>query len=130
MTASSGGSPSAGEGLARLDRDAKIRLAGLVCHFAWADLSVQGSERSFVKRLVTELALGPSDAARVESWLASPPPLEYLKVDTVPEAHRRLFCDMAERVVYADGRMDAREESALRRLQKTLLGIEPPPKRR
>ena len=74
--------------------------------------------------------LPPPDAAKVEGWLASPPPLEYMSVDAVPEAHRRLFCDKAERVAYADGRMDAKEEAALRRLQKLLLGIEPPPKRR
>lgn len=130
MSALGHGSPSADDGLRALDREAKLRLAGLLCHLAWADQAVQGPERAFVKKLVTELGLAPPDAAKIEMWLTTPPPLEYLKTDAIPEAHRRLFCELAERIVYADGRMDAKEDAALRRLQKTLLGVEPPPKRR
>lgn len=117
------------DGLLALDRDAKLRLAALACHFAWADRVVQGAERAFVKKLVAELALLPTDAAKVEGWLATPPPLELARAEGVPEAHRRLFCDMAERVAYADGRMEASELRALDALRKALLDIEPPPRR-
>src|SRR5688500_3517339 len=92
---SASGSPAPSVDIAQIDRETKMRLAGFVCLYAWADKQIHPTERKMLQKLVTSLRLSPTDAAKVEGWLQTPPPLEYSRVDAIPPALRAQFLEHA-----------------------------------
>ncbi len=115
---------------ADLDRDQKLRLAAFVCWYAWADRQIQAGERKFLNGLTQRLGLSGPDAVKVQGWLTTPPPVELSDPGRIPADLKKRFVEEAEKVVVADGRLEPAEQSAIQKLTKVLLGIEPPPARR
>lgn len=113
-----------------LDRELKLRLAAFVCWYAWADRLIQPGERKFLNGLVQRLGLTGPDVVKVQGWLTTPPPAELGDPAKIPPEMRKRFVDEAEKVVVADGKLEPAEQSAIQKLRKALLGIEPPPQRR
>jgi uncharacterized tellurite resistance protein B-like protein len=105
-----------------LARDERLLLLRFVCAFAWTDLEVQDSERTFVYRLVKRLELGPEDASEVESWLHVAPAPGSIDPKDVPPAHRRTFIEAVRAMMYVDGKVDAEEREQFERLKTALLG--------
>lgn len=92
-----------------LDRDDRLRLMRFVCSFAWADLEVADSEKTFVRKLITELSLDDEERAEVEEYLRIPPAPEDIDPTDIPTEHRQLFLNTALKMVSADGVVDERE---------------------
>jgi len=101
-----------------LNRAERLQLLRLVASFAWADLSVSDSERSFIHGLVRRLKLGRDEAAMVESWLKIPPPPDSVDPTDVPHDHRRLFIDTVRAMVEADGAVSEEERESLELLEQ------------
>jgi uncharacterized tellurite resistance protein B-like protein len=95
--------------LSELSKEDRLRLVKFVCSFAWADLSVADSERSFIQKLVRKLKLDPEEKKQVEEWLEIPPRAEELDPSEIPREHRTLFLSAAREMIQADGQV-AEEE--------------------
>jgi tellurite resistance protein len=108
--------------LDELSRPERLLLLKFACAFAWTDLRVKDSEKSFVRRLVARFGLEPEDRAQVEQWLHVAPAPSELDPSLVPAEHRRTFLEAARAVIYADGEVDAEEREQLERL-KAALGV-------
>jgi len=92
-----------------LDREERLQLMKFITSFAWADLEVKVSERSFIKRLMQRLDLPEDERALVEGWLEVPPPPEEVDPTDIPEAHRELFVAAIRGMILADGAVDDAE---------------------
>jgi uncharacterized tellurite resistance protein B-like protein len=95
--------------LTDLSPDDRLRLMKFVCSFAWADLEVRDSERTFVANLVERLDLGEEERQLVQGWLTSPPTPEEVDPFDVPTEHRKLFLDVMLQMIAADGELDPAE---------------------
>lgn len=95
--------------LTELTHEDRMHLLRFVCSFAWADLEVADSERSFVAELMQRLELGEEDRTQALEWLAVPPMPEDIDPTEVPREHRQLFLKVVLEMVQADGRIDADE---------------------
>ncbi len=105
-----------------LDREDRMRLMKFVCAFAWADLEVEESERSLVRRLVSRLGLEEEERKQVEEWLVVPPRPEEVDPADIPRAHRKLFLDTVRAVIVADGKVDEEEAESLLLFEQLLGG--------
>lgn len=92
-----------------LDREDRLRLMRFICSFAWADLEVADSEKTFVRKMIEELALDEAEKAEVERYLKVPPAPEDIDPTDIPAEHRQVFLNTALRMVGADGVVDERE---------------------
>lgn len=92
--------------LTDLDADDKLRLVRFLCAFAWADLEIAETERTFIVRLVDKMGLPAADAAKAKAWLEFPPNESDLDPNDIPEAHRKLFLDAVTEIIHADGVVD------------------------
>lgn len=95
--------------LSELSQEDRLRLVKFVCSFAWADLTITDSERSFVHKLVRRLKLEPDERRQVDEWLEMPPRAEDLDPTEIPREHRALFLTTAREMIEADGEI-AEEE--------------------
>ncbi len=95
--------------LSELSKEDRLRLVKFVCSFAWADLQIADSERSFVHKLVRKLKLDPDEKRQVDEWLDMPPRAEELDPSEIPREHRALFLTTAREMIEADGEV-AEEE--------------------
>jgi len=103
-----------------LDPEARLRLVRFVCSFAWADLTVQDDERSFVTKLLGELGLDEEERKAADEWLKVPPMPEDVDPTDIPEEHRQIFLSTALQVVGADGNVDSSEMEMLSLFEKLL----------
>jgi uncharacterized tellurite resistance protein B-like protein len=92
-----------------MGKEDRLRLVKFVCSFAWADLSVADSERSFVHKLMRKMKLDPEEKAQVEEWLEVPPPAEELDPAEIPREHRKVFLAAAREMIEADGSVSEEE---------------------
>ena len=92
-----------------LESEDRLRLMRFICSFAWADLEVADSEKSFVRKMVDELSLDAEEQAEVERYLKVPPAPEDIDPTDIPPEHRQLFLNTALKMVSADGVVDERE---------------------
>ena len=104
----------------KLSSEERLQLVKFVCSFVWADLRVHEKEKEFVRRLVKQLALDKSEAARVEGWLKLPPTPQEVDPNLVPHAHRKLFLAKAREAVLADGKIHPEERINLALLEELL----------
>lgn len=95
--------------LSQLSKEDRLRLVKFVCSFAWADLQVADSERTFVHKLVRKLRLDAEEKKLVDDWLEIPPRPEELDPAEIPREHRALFLSTAREMIEADGEI-AEEE--------------------
>jgi uncharacterized tellurite resistance protein B-like protein len=95
--------------LSELSKEDRLRLVKFVCSFAWADLQIADSERTFVHKLVRKMKLDPEERIKVEEWLEIPPHAEELDPAEIPREHRALFLTTAREMIEADGEI-AEEE--------------------
>lgn len=95
--------------LTELTKEDRLRLVKFVCSFAWADLSIADSERSFVHKLVRKLKLDAEEKRQVEEWLEIPPLAEELDPAEIPREHRQLFLSVAREMIEADGEVSEEE---------------------
>ncbi len=95
--------------LSELSKEDRLRLVKFVCSFAWADLQIADSERSFVHKLVRKLKLDPDERGQADEWLEMPPRAEELDPTEIPREHRALFLSTAREMIEADGEI-AEEE--------------------
>lgn len=95
--------------LSQLSKDDRLRLVKFVCSFAWADLQIATSERTFVHKLVRKLRLDAEERELVEEWLEVPPRPEELDPAEIPREHRALFLATARAMIEVDGEI-AEEE--------------------
>lgn len=96
-----------------LSHDDRMRLLQFVCSFAWADFEIAGDERQFVDRIIRILELDESEKAEVRGWLDSPPPIDAVDPQNVPEKHRELFIKAVEGVIAADAKLATEERDTL-----------------
>ncbi len=108
-----------------LDADARLRLVGFLCSFAWADLEVQEAERSFVTRMLDQLKLDPAERAQAEQWLVLPPPPEDVDPTDIPEDQRQVFLSTMLQLVGADGNVSPAEMETLSLFEKLLRPANP-----
>ena len=106
--------------LDELDADARLRLVGFLCSFAWADLEVQEAERSFVTRLLDQLSLDEAERTQAEQWLVLPPAPEEVDPTDIPEEHRQVFLSTMLQLVGADGKVSPAEMETLALFEKLL----------
>lgn len=95
--------------LSDMGREDRLRLMKFVCSFAWADLSVADSERSFVHKLMRKMKLEPEEKQQVEDWLDVPPRAEELDPAEIPREHRKVFLATAREMIEADGAISEEE---------------------
>jgi tellurite resistance protein len=105
-----------------LDPETRLKLCAFACAFAWADFTVQPEEREHLARLVKRLKLDEDERRKVEAWLKSPPPLDDLDPQGIPQAKRALFLKEAEDVIRADGVVQPEEEDSIKVLRRILKG--------
>lgn len=103
-----------------LDTEARMRLVGFLCSFAWADLEVQDAERTFVLRLLDRLMLDPSEREQAELWLKVPPRPEEVDPNDIPADQRQVFLSTAMQLVSADGQVSPAEMETLALFEKLL----------
>lgn len=87
----------------------RMHLLRFVCSFAWADLEIADTERSFVADLMQRLNLPDDERTQALEWLSVPPHPEEIDPTQVPREHRQLFLKVVLEMVQADGRIDADE---------------------
>lgn len=103
-----------------LDPESRLRLVRFVCSFAWADLTVQDDERSFVDKLLAELGLDEEERRAADEWLKVPPLPEEVDPTDIPEEHRHIFLSTALQVVGVDGNVESSEMEMLALFEKLL----------
>jgi uncharacterized tellurite resistance protein B-like protein len=103
-----------------LDTEARMRLVGFLCSFAWADLEVQEAERSFVLKLLDKFMLDPSEREQAELWLKLPPRPEEVDPIDIPADQRQVFLSTAMQLVSADGQVSPAEMETLSLFEKLL----------
>jgi uncharacterized tellurite resistance protein B-like protein len=106
--------------LSQLSKEDRLRLVKFVCSFAWADLQIADSERSFVHKLVRKLRLDSEEKKLVEEWLEIPPRPEELDPAEIPREHRTLFLATAREMVAADGEIAEEEVENLALFEQLL----------
>jgi uncharacterized tellurite resistance protein B-like protein len=106
--------------LNELTKEDRLRLMKFVCSFAWADLQIADSERSFVHKLVRKLKLSADEKKQVEEWLELPPPPEELDPTQIPTSHRALFLTTAREMIEADGEIADEEVENFELLEQLL----------
>jgi uncharacterized tellurite resistance protein B-like protein len=107
-----------------LESEDRLRLMSFICSFAWADLEVAEDEKSFVRKMVLELALDDEERAQVEAWLRVPPDPEDIDPTDIPAEHRQIFLNVVLQMMGADGRVDTREVEAFTLFERLLAGGE------
>ena len=95
--------------LQELSGEDRLRLIRFVCSFAWADLEMADSEKTFVKNMIGVMDLNADGQAAVTHYLKVPPLPEEIDPTDIPLAHRQLFLNTALQMVGADGHIDERE---------------------
>lgn len=95
--------------LTDLSPEDRLRLVRFVCSFAWADLEIAESERTFVHKIVGQLGLDEEERAEVEYLLKVPPAPEDIDPTDIPREHRQLFLNTILQMMGADGVVDERE---------------------
>ena len=103
-----------------LDSEDRLRLMRFVCSFAWADLEIADTEKSFVNTLVAKLNLSDDEKEQVNGWLEIPPRPEEIDPADIPQDHRQIFLNTILQVVGADGVVDEREVENLSLLEQLL----------
>jgi uncharacterized tellurite resistance protein B-like protein len=103
-----------------LDTEARLRLVGFLCSFAWADLEVQEAERTFVTRVLDQLGLDAEERSQAERWLAVPPAPEEVDPTDIPEDQRQIFLSTMLQLVGADGNVSPAEMETLALFEKLL----------
>lgn len=103
-----------------LESEDRLRLMRFVCSFAWADLEIADSEKSFVHKLVAQLNLSDDEKTQVDGWLEIPPRPEEIDPADIPKDHRQVFLNTILQVVGADGVVDEREVENLSLLEQLL----------
>ncbi len=103
-----------------LSPEDRLRLMRFVCSFAWADLEIADTEKSFVHTLVSKLDLTEDEVTQVEGWLEIPPRPEEVDPTDIPSEHRQVFLTTILQVVGADGVVDEREVENLSLLEQLL----------
>ena len=106
--------------LDELDGGQRFNLLKFVCSFAWADLEIRPSERSFVAGLVDRLGLGETEARQVHEWLEAPPMEEEVDPQLIPLRHRELFLETVRGVIRVDGQIADEEREHLGLLEELL----------
>jgi uncharacterized tellurite resistance protein B-like protein len=111
-------SGSLSEQLSSADR---LNLINMVCSFAWSDFELSEEERDHIRSLCRRLELDAAGRAQVESWLAQPPDTESLAdPGSVPVEARDAFLKECQRVILADGYVDAEESMSYRIFREIL----------
>lgn len=87
----------------------RMTLLRFVCSFAWADLEIAETERTFVADLMQRLKLPDEERTQALEWLSVPPRPEEIDPTEVPREHRQLFLRVVLEMVQADGKIDADE---------------------
>jgi len=95
--------------LQELSGEDRLRLIRFVCSFAWADLEMADSEKTFVTNMIGVMDLNEEEQAAVAHYLKVPPLPEEIDPTDIPLAHRQLFLNTALQMVGADGHIDERE---------------------
>lgn len=95
--------------LTKLPHEDRMHLLRFVCSFAWADLEIADTERTFVADLMQRLELTDEERTQALEWLAVPPRPEEIDPTEVPREHRQLFLKVVLEMVQADGRIDGDE---------------------
>jgi uncharacterized tellurite resistance protein B-like protein len=103
-----------------LDTEARMRLVGFLCSFAWADLEVQDAERAFVMKLLERFMLDPSEREQAELWLKVPPRPEEVDPTDIPADQRQVFLATTMQLVTADGQVSPAEMETLALFEKLL----------
>lgn len=103
-----------------LPKEARLKLMGFVCSFAWADLQVADDERNLVRKLMDQLELDDDEVAQVEAWLQVPPRAEDVDPQDIPLEHKQTFLAVALQMVGADGVVDQAEMENLSLLEQLL----------
>lgn len=105
--------------LSELPSRERLRVLALLAHLAWVDDELDEREAALVRELASKAALLPDERVRVEGWLEAPPSDELLgSARALAPESRALFCDLAHRLVDADGRRTDDEAQTL-----VLLGL-------
>lgn len=97
------------QNLDTLPIDDRMTLLRFVCSFAWADLEIADTERTFVADLMQRLDLPDDERVQALEWLKIPPRPEDVDPTQVPREHRQLFLRVVLEMVQADGKIDAEE---------------------
>ena len=95
--------------LQELSGEDRLRLIRFVCSFAWADLEMADSEKTFVRNMIGVMDLNDEEQVAVTHYLKVPPMPEEIDPTDIPLAHRQLFLNTALQMVGADGHIDERE---------------------
>ena len=104
----------------RLGKEDRLRLMKFLCSFAWADLRVHETEKTFIRKMVKKLSLDEAEAADVERWLKVPPPADEVDPQDIPLEHKRLFLESVRGIILADGEVDPNERINLSLLEELL----------
>ena len=100
-----------------LSTEDRRKLLRLVCSFAWVDHDVDPDERKFILKLIERMDLSELDRRDAIAWLDEQVTAEELAgaVHDVPDAHKRLFVDMARELIKSDNTIadDEAQELAL-----------------
>lgn len=103
-----------------LTSEDRLSLLRFACAFAWADLDIADTERTFVLELASKLGADDDEVAQVEEWLKVPPPAEDLDPTDIDPAHRQLFLNSVVQMISADGRVDKEEVEILSLFEQLL----------
>jgi uncharacterized tellurite resistance protein B-like protein len=106
--------------LSTMDKNERLLLLKFVCSFAWADLRIADQERKFVHKLVRKLKLDDAESRQVQAWLELPPRADEVDPNEIPREHRRVFLELAQEIVGADGDVSDEERESLELLQTLL----------
>lgn len=106
----------------KLSRQDRLRLMKFVCSFAWADLEIKASERTFVEKMMKKFRLDEAERAQVQQWLEVPPRAEEVDPTRIPAAHRQIFLDTIRDVITADGEVAKDEWENLALFEQLLKG--------
>lgn len=103
-----------------LTSEDRLSLLRFACAFAWADLEIADTERSFVTNLARKLGADDEEVAQVEEWLKVPPPAEDVDPTDIDPAHRQVFLNACVQMISADGRVDSEEVEILSLFEQLL----------
>ncbi len=103
-----------------LTSEDRLSLLRFACAFAWADLEIADTERSFVTSLARKLGADDEEVALVEEWLKVPPPAEDVDPTDIDPSLRQVFLNACVQMISADGRVDSEEVEILSLFEQLL----------
>lgn len=102
----------------------RLRLLRFVCSFAWADLEVTDSEKTYVRELMSKMGLSPEEQAEVDRWLVEPPPAEDIDPFEIPAEHRQAVLAAVAGMIRADGKVSQGELDCFMILESLIGALE------